>query len=362
MRIGSSKWQGARSGRGSAPAQLGVKRGSAGTNPRLGFAVAAPLAFYAVALLGCSSAGTASGAESAASVEGGSAGATPEPHTPPGPLVRPSGRMTLSEAQRYVLALVNRDRAEHGLKPVTWSDIPAKAGQRQADDMAAHGFTAHLGTDGSVPELRYTQAGGKGMVMENVGCFADAEPRVLDPTGKFTAEGLEKIQHAFMDEIPPFDGHRRNILTPYHTSFGVGLALTAKLDVPCMAQEFVDDFGDFDDLPRKATVGTKIKVRGALRPPAEFGGVGVARVATPKPLKPKALNKTGSYAIPKPATTYFPKGFKTPIPVQVDGNTFSIELPLSVEGKPGLYQISIWAKLPPSKDLVMVSLRTIDVH
>jgi uncharacterized protein YkwD len=317
---------------------------------------------------GCGSGG-APGAESARSdgneapgSDGNGAPAATGKASPPGPVKRPSGLMTRKEAQVYVLDLVNHARAEHGLGPVVWSDVPAKAGQAHADDMAAHGFTAHIGTDGSVPELRYTRAGGKGMVMENVGCFADAEDRVLDPAGKYSAAGLEKIQRAFMDEVPPFDGHRRNILTPHHTAFGVGLALTEKLDIPCMAQEFVDDYGDFDDLPRKASVGSKIKVGGTIKSTAQIGGVGIARVDMPKPIKAKVLNKTGAYAIPKPATTYFPKGFKTPIPIQVSGNEFSIEVPLSVEGKPGLYQISIWAKLPPSKDLVMVSLRTIDVN
>lgn len=316
---------------------------------------------------GCGSGG-APGAESAESSgtapgsDGDGAPAGSGKPAAPGPVKRPAGLMTRKEAQDYVLKLVNQARAEHGLRPVVWSDVSAKAGQAHAEDMAAHGFTAHIGTDGSVPELRYTRAGGKGMVMENVGCFADAEDRALDPDGKYSAAGLEKIQSAFMDEVPPFDGHRRNILTPHHTAFGVGLALTEKLDIPCMAQEFVDDYGDYDDLPRKAAVGSKIKVGGTIKGAAQIGGVGIARVDMPKPIKAKALNKTGAYAIPKPATTYFPKGFKTPIPIQVFGNEFSIEVPLSVEGKPGLYQISIWAKLPPSKDLIMVSLRTIDVQ
>ena len=60
----------------------------------------------------------------------------------------------------------------------------ARAATRHAADIARHGFTAHIGTDGSVPELRYTEAGGTGLVMENVGCFADATSRPLDPSGR----------------------------------------------------------------------------------------------------------------------------------------------------------------------------------
>lgn len=296
-----------------------------------------------------------SGAQPGAGAESGEVISSDEPYVPP------RGPMTRVEAQRYVLHLVNQDRAKHDLPPVKWDETAARAGQRQADDMAANGFTAHLGTDASVPELRYTEAGGRHMVMENVGCFADGQRRELDPDPRFSAESLAEIEGKFMDEVPPYDGHRRNILTPWHTSFGVGLSQTKGLGIPCMAQEFVDDYGEYDELPKRAGVGAKIKVSGKLRAPAEIAGVGIARVDAPRSQRPAALNKTHSYAIPKPAVTYFPKGFKTPIPLQVTGASFGIEVPLSVESKPGIYSVSVWAKLPHTKNLTMISLRTIAV-
>src|SRR5262245_5194176 len=200
------------------------------------------------------------------------------------------------------------------------------------------------------------------MVMENVGCFADGVDRPLDPDGKFLAEGLEKIEHAFMAEVPPADGHKRNILTAWHTSFGVGLSLTKGLAIPCMSQEFTDEYGEYDDVPKKAAVGKRLRVKGKLRSPAKIAGVGVARVDRPKPMKPADLNKTGGYAIPKPFAIYFPKGFVTPIPVIVNGDAFEIEVPLSEQNQPGLYTVSVWAKLPQTKDLLMVSLRAIRVE
>ena len=67
------------------------------------------------------------------------------------------------------------------------------------------------------------------------------------------------------------------------------------------------------------------------------------------------------YAIPKPYVTYFPKGFKTPIPLNKSGSSYSIEVPLNDAGKPGLYEVSVWANVPSTKELVMISLRTIAV-
>src|SRR5688572_4765869 len=76
------------------------------------------------------------------------------------PIPRPSGPVALDEASGYMLTLINRDRKAHGLEPVEHDPVASLAAQRHADDMAKHGFTANWGTDGSVPEQRYTEAGG----------------------------------------------------------------------------------------------------------------------------------------------------------------------------------------------------------
>jgi hypothetical protein len=266
--------------------------------------------------------------------------------------------MDRAHAEQYVLALVNRDREAEGLDSVVWDDTAERAGQRHAEDMARHGYTAHGGTDGSVPELRYTQAGGAGFVQENAGCFFDGNERVLDPHPTFDAEALEKVEAAFMDEVPPHDGHRRNILTAWHNRFGVGLAQPVGLRIPCMAEEFVDSYGRFDPVPSRAKVGQKIRVSGEVSAPAVFAGVGLARVEAPRGRSVAELNATHSYAIPQPYVNYFPKGFVTPIPVRLIGNKFAIDVPLDDHGHPGLYEVSIWARLPASADLVMISLRT----
>lgn len=272
------------------------------------------------------------------------------------------GPLDAAQAAEHVLGLVNRDRKAHGLPLVVWDEAAAAAGQRHAVDMATNGFTAHLGTDGSVPEQRYTDAGGSGMVMENVGCFADAVSRPLEENPEFEIEELERVHAAFMDEVPPFDGHRKNILTPWHTHFGVGLAKAQDLKVVCMAQELVDRYGAFEPLPRTAKVGDVIRVQGELIAPAEVGAVGIARAEPPSAIAAASLNKTGSYVIPKPYVTYFPKGFKTPIELEVSGRALSIEVPLDDAGRAGLYQVSVWARLPHDENLLMVSLRTIAVE
>jgi uncharacterized protein YkwD len=278
------------------------------------------------------------------------------------PVERPEGPLAIEEARQFVLSLVNRDRADAGLEPVGRDEIAERAAQRHVEDMAKHGFTAHWGTDGSVPEQRYSEAGGVHFVQENAACFFDGVLRELDPEARFDAAALEKIQAAFMAEVPPNDGHRQNILKPVHTRLGIGLAVPANVDQPCMAQEFVDDYGDYDELPRVAKPGQKITVSGQIKDPAQFGGVGIGRIEPAKPLPPEHLNSTSVYRVPEPYVLYFPAGFKTPKPVAVKGNSFTIDVSLDDQGKPGRYQVSVWGKYPGSDALVMVSLRTIDAR
>ena len=280
---------------------------------------------------------------------------------PPADPLRTTGPATLSEAQQYVLALVNRDREQAGLRPVQWDETAARAAQRHAEDMAGNGFTGHWGTDGSVPEQRYTEAGGTRFAQENSACFFDGVARQLDASAVFDRTELEKVEAAFINEVPPSDGHRRNILTPQHNRLGVGLAKPAGLTQPCLAQEFVDDYGEFAPLPTEARVGDTIRVEGEVLAPVEFGGVGIGRVDAAAPIAVAELLGRSTYAIPEPYVLFFPAGFKTPKPVEVDGNHFGIDVKLDDAGRPGRYQVSVWGRYPDSDALVMVSLRTIIV-
>jgi uncharacterized protein YkwD len=293
----------------------------------------------------------------------GCAGSGPRAEAAGSDLEPPSpGPLSLERATRLALDLVNHDRAEHGLKAVEWDETAARAAQRHAEDMAAHGFTSHWGTDGSVPEQRYTEAGGTHMVQENSACFFDGVARELDHGPGYLGAELEKIESAFVTEVPPHDGHRQNILKPAHNRLGIGLARPEGLDRPCMAQEFVDQYGEFDPLPAEVGLGQPIRVSGEVRSPATFGGVGLARLDVAKPRDAKALNRTSTYRILDPYAIYFPRGMKTPKPVEVVGARFSIDLVLSDQGRPGRYEVSVWGRFPGSDALEIVSLRTVLVR
>jgi hypothetical protein len=270
--------------------------------------------------------------------------------------------LDLAGAQQFMVALINRDRAQAGLPPVVFDEAASRSGLRHARDMSANGFTGHVGTDGSVPEQRYTESGGVDFVQENAACLFDAKERKLDPNARFDRAKLAALHKMFMDEVPPNDGHRRNILTAVHNRVGIGVAQAANLDQPCLTEEFVDHYGTYEPLPQHAKPKSRVRVAGTVLAPLAFGGVGIARTPLPEPKRREELNGRGGYRIPPADTMYYPAGFKTPKEVKLDGNRFSIDLELGQTARPGQYEVSVWAKTAGSNRLFMVSLRTITVR
>ena len=266
-----------------------------------------------------------------------------------------------ADAQTFMLGLINADRKKAGLRAVVLDDAASKAGLEHARDMAAKGFTGHVGSDGSTPEQRYTRSGGTDFVQENAACLFDTIERRLDPKARFDAGKLAALHAMFMAEVAPNDGHRQNVLNPLHNRVGVGVAQPLEVAQPCLSQEFVDDYGEYDPLPREAHAGTVLHVAGTITPPLAFAGVGLGKTPLPEPLARERLNGK-TYRIPAPDTLYFPAGFKTPRPVQVEGRHFSIELDLGGKPGPGSYAVTIWAKKSGSPELVMISMRTVTVR
>src|SRR5262245_41316651 len=117
--------------------------------------------WWALVMIGCTGAkppdpappGTADPPPQASALPDATATASAVAASPPGsasasaPPAAPADGLRRAEAEKYVLALINRDRAASGLPQVVWDDTAAVAGRRQAADLAAHGVTGHFGTD-----------------------------------------------------------------------------------------------------------------------------------------------------------------------------------------------------------------------
>ena len=259
--------------------------------------------------------------------------------------------------------MVNEERAVEKVPALAMDDLATQVATKHATEMAMHEFASHWGRDGLKPYHRYSFAGGTDATQENVSAADNTWSNNMD----LLKQDTSYLHVRLYQEKPPNDGHRKNILIPTHNRLGVGLARAKALEGEsspplCVAQEFVDVFGKYDELPKTARAGQSITVAGRVDAPVEFRGVGIALGPLPDELYASDLNSTSTYLMPVPYATYFPKGFVTPKEVKLENGRFSIELKL--DRGAGRYAVSVWGRFPSSEnnELAMVSLRTILVR
>ncbi len=107
-----------------------------------------------------------------------------------------------------ILELTNTERSNAGLPPLTLNAMLSDAAQQHSDDMATNHFMNHNGSDGSSPFDRIKNAGYQySFAGENIAA------------GQQTPEDAMSI---WINEVPPNDGHRKNILSPDFQEIGIG--------------------------------------------------------------------------------------------------------------------------------------------
>jgi uncharacterized protein YkwD len=142
----------------------------------------------------------------------------------PIPTEGPPPAAELGELRAQLTETLNQHRAADGLPKLERNPTAEQAAQFQADDMLSTGKMGHLDSSGRTPMMRYASFGGKADYYgENVGFRS---PGVVDPVLLWNVLAL--LDKAMMAEVPPNDGHRRNILSPNYNGVGIGIAVGAK--------------------------------------------------------------------------------------------------------------------------------------
>ena len=122
--------------------------------------------------------------------------------------------LSADEFEQLIFELINAERINHDLEPLTWDDRIADAARAHSQDMAANSFMDHIGSDGSNARARMDKfdvpAGRSG---ENL--FRGTHRR-WSP---------EEIVEWWMISI----GHRGNILNPSFRMAGVGFTENPEL-------------------------------------------------------------------------------------------------------------------------------------
>ena len=252
--------------------------------------------------------------------------------------------------------------------------VASDAGQLHSDEMAINGYLSHWTMDGRKPDQRYNDASGKDAVMENA--FVNIEGNAMESSQinklplhssqVFHRYELDQIESSFFNEQPPNDGHRQNIINPLHTAVGIGLSFASSFGAgvrTACAQEFINHYGEFGDIPKQIKPGETFTLKGKLGKGVHLKLIDVRFEAAPTAMTIAELNKTSSYGISdKILISYFADATQTNDPIAVKTvdaqEEFSQPITIDKEWQPGLYYICVWASVNNSEDAI-VSTRTL---
>jgi uncharacterized protein YkwD len=195
------------------------------------------------------------------------------------------------------VALINADRAAEGLAPVERDPAMDAIGDRFCEQALASGVIGHYLTDGLSPYERYAAwSGSSDCTGQNACSTYDVRGQTWD-FDRLSAK-LVEYERMMISERPPDDGHRRNILSPWHTHVGLGLAWGP--EGIRMSQEFVNRYVELDHPPRHATLDATPLLRGRILDPAhyELAGITVFYAPPPRALSLAEATARTSYGLP----------------------------------------------------------------
>lgn len=255
----------------------------------------------------------------------------------------------LDTACQLLLQLTNDARQQAGLAEVEWSDLAAQVAQTQANEMVERRLVGHYDAAGRTCELRFNLAGGTDQIVENTAYYEIQHDVYLTP----------QLVHRVEEHWEGSTSHRANLLDAAHTHFGAGFAVRRLSGVTRVAAvgEFVNDYGDYEALPRRAARGDTLEVSGRLDPQrAKLCYLGLGVADPPRPIAPGQVQRAG-YDQPKVVLAMVPRQQPAQIAsgvkfvrsgVEYDARTgeFSAQVWLDPDWPTAAYYVTVWAQRP----------------
>lgn len=313
-------------------------------------------------------------------------------------------QLSITEAEKFGMDVVNEVRAQQGLNELNWDELAYKVASEQVNDLVKRQAVSHQNSKGENPDLRYSVAGGSDAMVESSIMFPLAEN--LKPTRQLVVKILEALSERQDD--------REAMLYSHATNFAMSFQWTPDHRKLICCMELVTKHGQMESVPLQASVGDKIEVKGSIASPYRFNKMTLAWEG--QSTAPPDDGAEASEALPYfPPLDYeahatksnrdFDKGVKflqiagitaaiagglfippvalaapliaatvaTPSPkpvseipvrggVKTDGSNFAHKVTLSNQGKEGIYYLTVWASTGAGDEIVPVSRRAIIAH
>ena len=200
------------------------------------------------------------------------------------------------QVRQAVVEQISKDRAAAGLASVELDLFSSAIADRHCQEMAARSYLSHWNLRGLLPHQRYHLAGGRDHVQENLSrlTMISSQPHPLPTSPDDLLPYLLDAHQRLLNEQPPLDGHRRNILDPAHTHVGIGLGVVGQQLT--VGQLFVNRYVQLAPFPQELPKGS-IRVEGQVLQEG-YGPYYCALFyeGEPLPRRPDDLNETYAYS------------------------------------------------------------------
>jgi uncharacterized protein YkwD len=240
---------------------------------------------------------------------------------------------------------INRDRAEHGVRPVAYDPLASRIGDAFCLDAVLTGVSAHFDAAGRAPYVRWGRGGGVDYHVQNVTAYAISSGVLDRPLEEIALAGHASM----MAEQPPDDGHRRTILDRELDHVGIGLGVAA--GEVRMTQEFSRVAFDWLALPDRPLPARSLAlVGGKPLPGLSVALVEIRHEPPPRPLARDDPRRSGSYGYPPlvkqlwptpPRGMLFLDGERPDFELRPDGSFF-VQFPL--DAGPGSYVAIVYVR------------------
>jgi uncharacterized protein YkwD len=157
--------------------------------------------------------------------------------TGPVPAERTKPSLSIAELEREVHLLINKERQAKGLSPLTWNSALSGIARKHSQDMAKRNFFSHQSPEGSGFSERYQQGSYSCEVPQGNTIYTGGEnifqnnlyDRVRYSGRQVTYDwnSMRALAESTVQGWMKSPGHRKNILTPFWRSEGIGIAVSA---------------------------------------------------------------------------------------------------------------------------------------
>ncbi|MDY6935368.1 MAG: CAP domain-containing protein [Spirochaetota bacterium] len=192
-----------------------------------------------------------------------------------------------------ILKEINTNRSRHGLRSLKLDILACRIASKTASEAVRGNYFGHWNLRGEKPYHRYAFAGGMHHVSENAAMRWRSVP--MEKSYENVLNFIIDSHMAMYNEKSPHDGHRKNILNPWHTHVGLGFSLIENNFR--YYEEYLNIYLEIEPLQTSIRAGESVKISGRVAAP-NYGifFVVVYYEPFPSPMTPKQIAQKNSYS------------------------------------------------------------------